>query len=131
MVSGSLPRFYVGMMSLLGRTFRIFPRYLLLFTALLMPLVATPPMRAQSPQTLRNHVMPAVTQGTAPIVRAMSENEQMSFSIVLPLRNESELTSLLKRLYDPSSPDYRQFLSVAEFTERFGPTAQDYETVAS
>ncbi|WP_187143402.1 FG-GAP-like repeat-containing protein [Terriglobus albidus] len=118
-------------MSSTGRIGRIFPRYFLLFTALLMSVVATLPVQAQSPQTLRNHVMPAVTQGTAPMVAAMSESEQMSFSIVLPLRNQSELTSLLKRLYDPSSPDYRQFLSVSEFTERFGPTAQDYETVAS
>jgi hypothetical protein len=45
------------------------------------------------------------------------------------LRNQSELTSLLKRLYDPASSDYHRFLSVADFTERFGPTAGDYQAV--
>jgi subtilase family serine protease len=34
-------------------------------------------------------------------------------------------------LNDPSSPKYQHFLSVAEFTERFGPTQQDYDAVVS
>jgi len=45
----------------------------------------------------------------------------MNLSLVLPLRNESELSGLLNRLYDPASSDYHHFLSVEEFTERFGP----------
>jgi len=53
----------------------------------------------------------------------------MNLAITLPLRNQAELTSLLERLYDPSSPDFHQFLSVAQFTERFGPTVQDYQAV--
>ncbi|WP_263409124.1 FG-GAP-like repeat-containing protein [Terriglobus tenax] len=65
------------------------------------------------------------------MVSALPEEQAMSFAIVLPLRNQAELNDLLKRLYDPSSPDYRKFLSVAQFTEQFGPTAQDYESVAS
>jgi subtilase family serine protease len=36
---------------------------------------------------------------------------------------------LLKRLDDPSSPDYRHFLTVAQFTQRFGPTTKDYQAV--
>ena len=53
----------------------------------------------------------------------------MRLAIILPLRNQSELTNLLKRLYDPSSPDYRHFLTVAQFTQQFGPTTKDYEAV--
>jgi subtilase family serine protease len=53
----------------------------------------------------------------------------MRLAIILPLRNQSQLTNLLRRLYDPSSPDYRHFLSVAQFTEQFGPTKQDYQAV--
>jgi subtilase family serine protease len=53
----------------------------------------------------------------------------MRLAIILPLRNQSELTNLLKRLYDPSSPDYRHFLTVAQFTQQFGPTKQDYQAV--
>jgi hypothetical protein len=36
---------------------------------------------------------------------------------------------LLSRLYDPRSADYRHFLSVDQFTEQFGPTAEDYQAV--
>jgi xanthomonalisin len=48
---------------------------------------------------------------------------------MLPLRNQPELTRLLHRLYDPSSPDYHHFLTVAQFTHRFSPTEKDYKTV--
>jgi subtilase family serine protease len=59
----------------------------------------------------------------------MSTSQRMRLAIILPLRNQTELTSLLRRLYDPSSPDYRHFLSVAQFTQQFGPTKQDYQAV--
>jgi hypothetical protein len=61
----------------------------------------------------------------------MPEDQRLSFSIVLPVRNQAELDKLLARLYDPSSPDYRQFLSVAEFTARFGATAEDFAAVVA
>jgi subtilase family serine protease len=49
--------------------------------------------------------------------------------IALALRNQSQLDQLLEDLYDPQSPSFRQYLSVAEFTERFGPTEEDYAAV--
>ena len=57
--------------------------------------------------------------------------QRLNLAIMLPLRNQTELTSLLDRLYDPSSPDYRQFLTVAQFTEEFSPTEQDYQAVVN
>ena len=84
-----------------------------------------------SSQVLRNHVRPEVSQHAAAFVGPMSANDRMDVSIVLPLRNQTELNALLSRLYDPSSPDYRHFLSVAEFTQRFGPTEDDYQAVVS
>ena len=33
----------------------------------------------------------------------------------------------MKDLYNPDSPSYRQFLTVQEFTERFGPSEADYD----
>jgi subtilase family serine protease len=59
----------------------------------------------------------------------MSHGQRMTLAIILPLRNQSELASLLKRLYDPSSPEYHHFLTVSQFTAQFGPTRQDYESV--
>src|SRR6202050_1098599 len=80
-------------------------------------------------QLLHKHVRPAVTNGQAARVGPMPTSQRMRLAIILPLRNQSELTNLLRRLYDPSSPDYRHFLSVAQFTQQFGPTKQDYQAV--
>jgi xanthomonalisin len=51
----------------------------------------------------------------------------MRLVLVLPHRNEAELTALLKELYDPSSASYHKFLTVEEFTARFGPSQEDYD----
>jgi hypothetical protein len=53
----------------------------------------------------------------------------LNLAIALPLRNKAELNQLLQQLYDPSSPQYHQFLTVEQFTERFGPTAEDYQAL--
>ncbi len=82
-------------------------------------------------QVLHGHVRRQVVEGKVRTAGAMPVDQRLSFSIVLPLRNPTELDQLLARLYDPSSPDYRKFLSVAEFTDRFGPTAQDYAAVVA
>lgn len=82
-----------------------------------------------SQQVLAHHVPAAVTSGQAKLLGQLPATQRMNLSIVLPLRNQSELASLLKRLYDPSSPDFRHFLRVQEFTDQFGPTADDYQKV--
>lgn len=86
---------------------------------------------AEPAQVLHNHVRPAVASGQAVPVGVLPVAKRLNLAIELPLRNQSELTSLLNRLYDPTSPEYRHFLSVPEFTEQFGPTVQDYQTVVS
>jgi hypothetical protein len=85
----------------------------------------------QSSQVLHNHVHPEVTTGQAPLVGSLPSQQRMNLSIVLPLRNQAELASLLQQLYDPSSPNFRRFLSVDQFTERFGPTTHDYQAAAA
>ena len=92
-----------------------------------------PAMRAQQAQmqVMRHHVRPEVTDHRAAFVGRLPDDKQMHLSVVLPLRNQAALTSLLQRLYDPSSPDYRHFLTVTQFTEQFGPTEQDYSAVAA
>ncbi len=47
------------------------------------------------------------------------------------MRNQAALTALLNQIYDPSSPDYRHFLSVADFADRFGPTPDNYQAVVA
>src|SRR2546423_1801268 len=82
-------------------------------------------------QVTRHHVRQEVTDHRASFMGRLPDDDQLHLSVVLPLRNQAALTSLLQRLYDPSSPDYRHFLTVAQFTEQFGPTESDYAAVAS
>lgn len=80
-------------------------------------------------RTLQNHVRITANGKVAQFQGALPANQKMELAIVLPLRNQPQLDALLDRLYDPSSADYRKFLSVEEFTEQFGPTEADYQAV--
>jgi subtilase family serine protease len=84
----------------------------LLMLAILLAGICNIGRAQQSSQPLHNHVHREVTTGQAPLVGSLPPQQRMNLSIVLPLRNQAELTSLLQRLYDPFSPDFRQFLSV-------------------
>src|ERR1700678_631912 len=83
----------------------------------------------QKTQVLHNHVRPVVANGQATPVGLLPATKRMNLAIMLPLRNQPELTSFLDRLYDAKSPDYRKFLSVIQFTAAYGPTTQDYRAV--
>jgi N-acetylneuraminic acid mutarotase len=87
--------------------------------------------RAQAAmQVLQKHVRPAVASGSAAPVGFLPSTRCLNLVIHLPVRNHDELVSLIDRLSDPGSPDYRHWLSVAEFTKRFGRTETEYEKVA-
>ncbi|HEV7926384.1 MAG TPA: S53 family peptidase, partial [Verrucomicrobiae bacterium] len=53
----------------------------------------------------------------------------LQVAVGLPLHNKEALTNLLNDLYDPSSPQFHRYLSVSQFTEKFGPSAEDYQKV--
>lgn len=90
------------------------------------------PIRGQqSLQKLHHHVRSAVSSRQATPVGPLPGAQTMQLSIVLPLRNQAGLTALLGQLYDPSSANYRHFLSVDQFTERFSPTVEDYQSVVN
>jgi subtilase family serine protease len=63
------------------------------------------------------------------MVGTLPADQSKRLVLVLPLRDQAGLDAFLKDLYDPSSPSYRQFLTVEQFTERFGPTQADYDAV--
>jgi subtilase family serine protease len=75
------------------------------------------------------HVHQVVSSGKAPLIGPVSSTQIIQLAIMLPLRNQSTLTALLQQIHDPSSPEYRHFLSAYQFTEQFGPTADDYQKV--
>lgn len=53
----------------------------------------------------------------------------LTMSVGLSLRNQDQLTILLNNLYDPNSPSYHHYLSVAQFAQEFSPTAAQQQAV--
>jgi subtilase family serine protease len=85
--------------------------------------------QAHAQSLMTRHVREANLKGQAQFVSRLPETQSMRIDIVLPLRDQAGLDSFLRDLYDPSSPSYRHFLTVQEFTAKFGPTQQDYDAV--
>lgn len=65
----------------------------------------------------------------AEFVRHSDPERQIEIVVGLKLRNEQELNALLADLADPNSPEFQKHLTQAEFTRRFAPTQQDYDSV--
>jgi hypothetical protein len=78
-------------------------------------------------QSLPGHRPPAAL--SAPVMGRLAAEVQLDLAVGLPLRNREALTNLLQALYDPASPQYRRFLTPAEFTARFGPSQEAYDAV--
>jgi uncharacterized repeat protein (TIGR01451 family) len=91
--------------------------------------VFSPSARAQAVgrKTLQGHV-PAPVSHLTPVGKLAATN-QLYLAIGLPLRNRPALDEFLGQLYDPASTNYHKYLTVPEFTARFGPTEQDYQAV--
>jgi subtilase family serine protease len=102
-------------------------------TVLSLPACSTQAQLQQSGPTPATHILAThhvrqlVLMGRAQPVGRLPAAQIMQLDIVLPLRDPAGLNSFLQGLYDPSSPSYRHFLTVSQFTERFGPTREDYE----
>ena len=99
---------------------------LVLCAALIMVIMGA---QAQAQSLLTHHTRPAVTNGQAKFLHRMPETQTLRLDVVLPLRDREGLEKFLQEVYDPTSPSYRHFLTVPEFTARFGPTQEDYETL--
>ncbi len=85
----------------------------------------------QQLQVLHNHVRPAITNGQAVPIGVLPASQHLDLAVMLPVRNEDQLTEFLGELNDPTSSNYRKYLSVTQFTQRFGPTTSDYQKVIS
>ncbi len=90
---------------------------------------ATIVSQAQPQNPVTRHTRDEVVKGTVPLVGHLPANQSMDITFVLQLRNQAEMNQLLKDLYDKTSPSFHQFLTVEQFTEKFGPSREDYETV--
>ena len=81
-------------------------------------------------RALENQIPKPVANGTAREVGRYPESARMDVAIGLPLSDKEALKAFIAALYDPTSPDYKRYLTPDQFTERFGASAADYQKVA-
>ncbi|WP_282202002.1 protease pro-enzyme activation domain-containing protein [Kitasatospora fiedleri] len=79
--------------------------------------------RVALPQTVTPAVARSHKQGDVPADR------RISVAVSLKLRNTAELDRFLAAVATPGTAEYGHYLTPAQFTERFGPTASDVEQV--
>jgi len=60
---------------------------------------------------------------------AVSPSTVMDVSIWLKPHNKADLDLAAKEMYDPTSSNYRKWLTKAEFMQRYGPTTAEAKTV--
>jgi subtilase family serine protease len=92
-------------------------------------IVSVSTIGSQAQSFLTHHVRDAVRTGEARSVGQLPATQTMNLDIVLPLRDQAGLDMFVEEVNDPTSAIYRQFLTVPEFTAKFGPTQADYDAV--
>jgi len=100
-----------------------------LFTLVAMIASVSITSQAQSQTLLTRHVREAVLKGEARLVGQLPATQTIHFDIALALRHQPDLEDFLQDVYDPSSSSYRHFVTVEEFTARFGPSQEDYDAL--
>jgi subtilase family serine protease len=102
----------------------------LIAAALLLVFASSIPAALAQPQSLlTHHVQPVVLHGQAPFVGKLPANQSMRIDIVLAVRDQAGLDRFLQDVYDPSSAAYHHYLTVEQFTQKFGPTQRDYDAL--
>jgi uncharacterized repeat protein (TIGR01451 family) len=86
-------------------------------------------VRAAETQVLHGHVPRAVAAFKLPAIGQLPRTNRLNLAIGLPLRNQQALSQLLTQIYDPTSPNYRHYLTPKQFTEMFGPAPHDYQAL--
>ncbi|GLQ91941.1 pseudomonapepsin [Dyella acidisoli] len=84
---------------------------------------------ANAAQVYTHHVRDVVHSNVAQQVSSLPASKLMSLDVVLPVRDEAGLDAFVAAVTDPSSPNYQHYVTPQEFTARFGPTQNDYDTV--
>src|SRR5215471_4819597 len=99
-------------------------------TSLIRSVLTAAALAASCAQAQRLHThVPAAIASSRPVGR-LNASDRMNLAIGLPLRNPEELETLLQQITDPTSANYRHYLTVGAFAARFGPSEEDYQTLA-
>ena len=83
----------------------------------------------QAAEVSTHHVRDAVRNGAAFRAGSLPFNQTMNLDVVLPVRDQAGLEAFVAAVSNPASPSFRQYLTPAQFTAKFGPTQSDYDTV--
>lgn len=94
-----------------------------------MFLLSVTSIQAAGRQFLTGHVPEAIAESRS--VGPMPAAAELRLAVGLPVRNPAELDNLLQQLGDPTSPNFRRYLTPTQFAERFGPTEGDYQALAA
>jgi kumamolisin len=88
---------------------------------------AAKPMTENFSSQMTSHI-PAKVQDLADEGK-VSEDEPLPVTLSLPLNNDADLDQKLGAIYQPGNPSFHQFMTPAEFHNRYAPTAGQIETV--
>ncbi|MBF0503704.1 MAG: hypothetical protein HQL14_01250 [Candidatus Omnitrophica bacterium] len=80
-------------------------------------------------RTLAGHVPQAVA--LSKFDHHADANEMMDLRIIVPLTNQVQLDTLLKSIYDPTSPNYHHFLTSDQFNQQFKSSDMDLNKLKS
>src|SRR5689334_6721388 len=94
---------------------------------LLIALLGIAAPSAEAGRALQGHV-PRAAREELPLSDVSPQN-QIQLAIGLPVRDQAALDKFVKEVSDPTSPNFRQYLTPEQFTERFGPTQDEYDAV--
>jgi subtilase family serine protease len=105
----------------------VITRSLCLTAALGAVLLAATPSDAAPRATLSPSLPAILSHISLPLMAKPAPERRMHLAIALPLRDPAGLDALLRDIYTPASAHFRLYISVAEFADRFGPSAADYQ----
>jgi len=86
-------------------------------------------MQSRAETLMTRHVRTVTINGQAKVLGHLPSATIMQLNVVLPVRDQAGLDDFLVEVRNPYSSDYKHFLTPAEFTERFGPSKEDYGAV--
>jgi subtilase family serine protease len=94
-------------------------------------LVLLLPYMPQAAQVLPHHIPDAIGRLHLTPLGRLPDSAPINLVIGLPWHHREALTNLLQDLYNPAGPNFHHYLSPKQFAEEFGPSTNDYETLAA
>jgi len=87
--------------------------------------------RGEALPTLTRHIRKPEKLAQARLIGKLPDSTPMQLHIMLNLGDPEGLKSYVAQVADPTSPNYKRYLTPGQFTERFGPSQQSYDTAVA